>query len=97
MNQERIFKVLMGPHISEKATIVAEDVGQVVFRVATDATKTEIKQAVEQLFEVKVTSVRVLNSKGKTKRTRYGIGQRASIRKAYVRLAEGHDINFGSE
>jgi len=94
MNQERIFKVLMGPHISEKATIVAEDGGQVVFCVASNATKTEIKQAVEQLFEVKVASVRVLNSKGKIKRTRYGMGRRDSIRKAYVRLAEGHDIDF---
>ncbi|MEH6822295.1 MAG: 50S ribosomal protein L23 [Motiliproteus sp.] len=97
MNQERIFKVLLGPHISEKATIVAEDAQQVVFRVASDATKPEIKKAVEQLFEVKVASVRVLNVKGKTKRTAHGMGQRKSIRKAYVRLAEGHDIDFVGE
>ena len=97
MNQERIYKVLLGPHISEKATIVADDGGQVVFQVAADATKPEIKKAVEQLFEVKVASVRVLNAKGKTKRTRFGMGQRDNIRKAYVRLAEGHDIDFIGE
>ncbi len=97
MNQERIFKVLLGPHISEKATIVAEDAQQVVFRVAPDATKPEIKKAVEQLFEVKVDSVRVLNVKGKTKRTARGMGKRKGIRKAYVRLADGHDIDFIGE
>ncbi|MEH6650413.1 MAG: 50S ribosomal protein L23 [Motiliproteus sp.] len=97
MNQERIFKVLLGPHISEKATIVAENSQQVVFRVASDATKPEIKKAVEQLFEVKVAKVCVLNAKGKTKRTAHGMGQRKSIRKAYVRLAEGHDIDFVGE
>ncbi len=97
MNQERIYQVLLGPHISEKATIVADDGGQVVFRVAADATKPEIKKAVEQLFEVKVASVRVLNAKGKTKRTRYGIGNKDNIRKAYIRLAEGHDIDFIAE
>lgn len=97
MNQERIYKVLLGPHISEKATIVAEDAQQVVFRVAPDATKPEIKKAVEQLFEVKVDSVRVLNAKGKTKRTARGLGKRNDIRKAYVRLADGHDIDFIGE
>ena len=97
MNQERVFKVLLGPHISEKATIVAEDAQQVVFRVASDATKPEIKKAVEQLFEVKVDTVRVLNVKGKTKRTARGMGKRKDIRKAYVRLAEGHDIDFIGE
>ena len=97
MNQERIFTVLLGPHISEKATIVAENASQVVFRVAPDATKVEIKKAVEQLFEVKVASVRVLNVKGKTKRTARGLGKRNDVRKAYVRLAEGHDIDFIGE
>lgn len=96
MNQERIFKVLLGAHVSEKATVVADDNGQVVFRIAPDVTKLEIKQAVEQLFEVKVDSVQVLNVKGKTKRNRFGTGQRNSIRKAYVRLAAGHDIDFMS-
>jgi large subunit ribosomal protein L23 len=96
MNQERIYKVLVGPHISEKATIVADNGDQVVFRVVADATKSEIKRAVEQLFEVKVAAVRVLNTKGKTKRTRFGMGRRNNMRKAYVRLAAGQDIDFTS-
>jgi large subunit ribosomal protein L23 len=94
MNPERIYQVLMGPHISEKATIVAEGADQVVFRVASDATKQEIKAAVEQLFDVKVAGVNVLNAKGKTKRTMRGLGKRNDVRKAYVRLAEGSEIDF---
>lgn len=93
MNQERIYKVLLGPHISEKASRAAE-AGQVVFRVAPDATKPEIKAAVEQLFDVKVVSVSVLNQKGKVKRTVRGLGKRNGLRKAYVTLAEGQDIDF---
>ncbi|WP_369919923.1 50S ribosomal protein L23 [Marinomonas polaris] len=91
---ERIYKVLLGPHISEKATIVAEGNGQYVFCVTGDATKPEIKQAIEALFEVKVESVRTLNHKGKTKRTVRGLGKRKDVKKAYVRLAEGQDIDF---
>lgn len=94
MNQERIYKVLLGPHVSEKATVVADKDGQFVFRVASDATKPEIRAAVEQLFEVKVRNVQVLNVKGKTKRTARGMGKRSDVRKAYVRLADGHDIDF---
>jgi len=94
MNQERIYQVVFGPHISEKATIVAEDNSQYVFRVANDATKPEIKKAVEQLFEVKVESVRTLIQKGKTKRTQRGMGKRNDIKKAYVRLAAGQEIDF---
>ena len=94
MNQERVYKVLLGPHISEKATIVAEDSQQVVFRVSSDATKPEIKTAVEQLFNVKVAAVNVLNAKGNTKRTQRGLGKRNDVRKAYVRLAEGSEIDF---
>ena len=94
MNPGRIYQVLLGPHISEKATIVAEGSQQVVFRVAADATKPEIKKAVEQLFDVKVTGVNIVNVKGKTKRTQRGMGKRADVRKAYVCLADGHDIDF---
>jgi len=94
MNPERIYKVLLGPHISEKATIVAEGSEQVVFRVAKDATKPEIKAAVEKLFNVKVESVNVLNQKGKTKRTMRGMGKRSDVRKAYARLADGSEIDF---
>ena len=96
MNQERIYKVLMGPHVSEKATMLAESNNQVVFKVAADATKPEIKAAVEQLFDVKVASVQVVNIKGKIKRTRYGMGKRNDVRKAYVRLQDGQDIDFMS-
>jgi large subunit ribosomal protein L23 len=94
MKQERIYQVLLGPHISEKATIVADGSQQVVFRVTKDATKPEIKQAVEELFNVKVKGVNVLNAKGKTKRTQRGLGKRSDVRKAYVALADGSEIDF---
>jgi large subunit ribosomal protein L23 len=93
MNQERIYQVLLGPHVSEKASMVGEK-GQVVFKVAADATKPEIKKAVEQLFNVTVEGVQVLNRKGKLKRTARGFGKRADLRKAYVKLAAGQDIDF---
>jgi large subunit ribosomal protein L23 len=96
MNRERLFKVLIGPVVSEKATMAAEKSNQVVFRVATDAAKREIKAAVESLFKVKVEGVRVVNTKGKIKRTRHGEGKQKNVRKAYVRLAEGNDIDFAS-
>lgn len=94
MNQERLMKVILEPHISEKSTNVAEQGNQVVFKVTTDATKSEIKQAVEKLFNVTVQGVQVSNTKGKTKRTRFGVGKRKDWKKAYVRLSEGDDINF---
>ncbi len=94
MNQERLYKVILGPVVSEKAALVGEQSGQVVFKVATDSRKEEIKAAVEHLFEVKVLDVRVMNVKGKTKRTRYGMGVRSDWKKAYVRLEQGQDIDF---
>ena len=94
MNQERIFKVLSAPHISEKATVVSDKHNQIVFKVAKDATKAEIKAAVEQLWEVKVESVRTLVMKGKTKRFGRGMGKRADWKKAYVSLQDGFDIDF---
>ena len=93
MNQERVYKVLLGPLVSEKATMVG-DLGQVVFKVAPDATKPEIRRAVEQLFNVDVVKVQVSNRKGKNKRTIHGMGKRDDLRKAYVRLADGQDIDF---
>ena len=93
MNQERIYKVLLGPHVSEKTSMVGEH-GQVVFRVASDATKPEVKKAVEQLFNVTVEGVQIMNRKGKLKRTARGFGKRNDVRKAYVKLAEGQDIDF---
>lgn len=98
MNQERIMKVLLAPHVSEKTTRAAEEGNQVVFRVLPDATKTEIKKAVELLFDVTVISVQVSNMKGKLKRFGQSIGRRKDWKKAYVKLAEGQDIDFiGSE
>ena len=94
MNQERIFTILIGPHVSEKATIVADQNNQYVFKVASDATKPEIKAAIEALFEVSVTKVNVVNLKGKAKRTARGIGKRGDTRKAYVTLGEGQEISF---
>lgn len=94
MAQERILTVLLAPHISEKTTQVAESAGTHVFKVSTTATKLEIKQAVEELFEVKVAQVRVMNVKGKTKRFGQRNGKRSDWRKAYVKLAEGQDIAF---
>lgn len=93
MNLERIYKVLLGPHISEKASIAAQR-GQFVFRVTADATKPEIKKAVEHLFNVKVKAVQVLNRKGKLKRTMRGVGKRDDMRKAYVSLVDGQSIDF---
>ena len=93
MNEERIYKVLLGPLVSEKASLAAES-GQVVFRVAIDATKPEVKKAVEALFNVKVEGVQISVLKGKTKRTVRGLGKRKDTKKAYVRLAEGQEIDF---
>ncbi|WP_048306675.1 MULTISPECIES: 50S ribosomal protein L23 [unclassified Halomonas] len=91
MNQERVFKVLLGPHMTEKAAFAAEN-NQYVFKVAKDATKPEIKKAVEALFDKKVDRVQVLNMKGKTKRTAHGTGLRKGYRKAYVTLAAGETL-----
>lgn len=96
MNQERLMQVLVGPVVSEKSTLAGELARQVVFEVLPNATKPEIRKAVEQLFEVKVDQVRVLNRAGKTKRFGRMTGRRKGVRKAYVRLAEGYDIDFGA-
>lgn len=96
MNQERVFKVLLGPHISEKATVLADSKKQFIFKVATDATKLEIKKAVEVLFNVKVAGVRTLNVQGKTKRTMRGLGKRNDWKKAYIALQPGQDLDFAS-
>jgi large subunit ribosomal protein L23 len=94
MNQERIYKIVLGPVISEKSAQLGEGSGQAVFKVLKDAKKSEIKTAIEKLFNVKVESVRVLNVKGKTKRTRHGMGVRSDWKKAYVSLENGQDIDF---
>ena len=94
MNQERLMQVLLAPQISEKATYVAEKNEQVVFRVAPDATKPEVKAAVELLFKVSVESVQIANVKGKKKRFGRFMGSRKSWKKAYVSLMPGQEINF---
>ena len=94
MNQERLMQVLLAPQISEKATWVADKNEQVIFRVASDATKPEIKAAVELLFKVQVESVQVSNLKGKQKRFGRFMGKRRDVRKAYVSLKPGQEINF---
>jgi large subunit ribosomal protein L23 len=94
MKQERLLKVLLAPVISEKATHVADALEQIVFKVTQDATKEEVKGAVELLFKREVISVRVLNVKGKSKRFGRYAGQRKTVRKAYVSLKPGQDINF---
>lgn len=94
MNQERLMKVLLAPHISEKSTLVADKNNQHVFRVIPDATKIEVKRAVEQLFSVRVSDVQLMNIKGKRKRFGARLGRRTNWKKAYVRLLPGDDINF---
>lgn len=95
MNQERLLNIIHGPHISEKTSIISETNNQVTFKVALDATKPEIKQAVESLFDVQVKDVQVLKVKGKTKRTARGkIRRRSDWKKAYVRLEQGQEIDF---
>ncbi|MBM3406950.1 MAG: 50S ribosomal protein L23 [Betaproteobacteria bacterium] len=94
MNQERLTKVLVSPIVSEKATFVADRNNQITFRVLQDATRQEIKAAVELLFKVEVESVQVLNQKGKAKRFGRFSGRRRHVRKAYVSLKAGQEINF---
>ena len=97
MNQERLFNVLLGPVVSEKSTMLADKHNQVAFRVLQDATKVEVKAAVEQLFKVRVEKVAILNQKGRQKRFGRFSGRRSDVRKAYVSLAPGQEINFAQE
>ncbi|MBS1160024.1 MAG: 50S ribosomal protein L23 [Azonexus sp.] len=94
MNQQRLMQVLLAPQISEKATYIAEKHEQIIFRVASDATKPEIKAAVELLFKVEVEGVQVANVKGKVKRFKGATGRRKGWKKAYVSLKPGQEINF---
>lgn len=94
MNKERLMKILLSPVVSEKSAMAADRSKQFAFKVATDATKPEIAEAVELLFDVKVDEVRTVNVKGKQKRFGAMLGRRNNWKKAYVRLQEGHDIDF---
>jgi len=91
MIQERVYQILLGPRVSEKSVALSEE-GQYVFKVATDATKAEVKTAVESLLEVDVVNVRTLNVKGKKKNFGRRQGKRKDWKKAYVRLAEGQSL-----
>ena len=94
MNQQRLMQVLLAPQISEKATYVADKHEQVVFRVASDATKPEVKAAVELLFKVTVEAVQIAVVKGKKKKFGRFMGARKNWKKAYVCLKPGQEINF---
>jgi large subunit ribosomal protein L23 len=96
-NSERLFNVLMAPIVSEKSTMLADKHEQVAFRVRPDATKQEVKAAVELLFKVEVEKVSILNTKGKEKRFGRFEGKRSNVRKAYVSLKPGQEINFAQE
>ena len=96
-DEGRLMQVLVAPIVSEKATMVAENTNAVLFKVLRDATKPEIKAAVEMMFKVQVKGVSVLNQKGKSKRFGKTIGRRDHVRKAFVTLMPGQELNFGGE
>ena len=93
--KERLMNVLIAPHVSEKAARISETGNQFVFRVRNDATRTDVKQAVELMFEVKVHAVQVLNQRGKARRFGQIQGRRSGFKKAYVRLVAGQTIDLG--
>lgn len=94
MNQERLMKVILAPVVSEKSNMLAEKRNQMVFKVLKDATKTEIKAAVELLFNVQVASVTTTTTKGKTKRFGRILGRRSDVKKAYVSLVAGQELDL---
>jgi large subunit ribosomal protein L23 len=96
-DEGRLMQVLIAPIVSEKATMVAEKSNAVTFKVLQDATKHEIKAAVQLMFKVEVKGVSVVNIKGKTKRFGKSVGRRDNVRKAYVTLKPGQELNFVGE
>jgi large subunit ribosomal protein L23 len=96
VNSYQLASVLEAPIVSEKSTLAAEKNKQFVFKVQKQATKKQVKSAVELMFKVEVDSVRVLNVKGKQKRFGKTLGQRSDWKKAYVKLKPGHDIEFSA-
>jgi large subunit ribosomal protein L23 len=94
MNKERLMNVLIQPHVSEKSATIAEKANQYVFRVRSDASKVDVKQAVELMFEVKVEGVNLLNKPGKSRRFKNIAGKRSGYKKAYVSLQAGQSIDF---
>lgn len=96
MNEQRIYDVILGPLTTEKSVRISDRHRQIAFKVAKDATKCLVKQAVSKLFSVEVTGVQMVRLKGKNKQFRQRSGRRSDWKKAYVSLAEGHDINFAN-
>ena len=96
-DESRLAQVLVAPIVSEKATSAAEKNNQVLFKVLRDATKPEIKAAVELMFKVEVADVRTVNQKGKSKRFGRSMGRRDHVKKAYVSLKPGQELNFSGE
>lgn len=94
INEERLLRVIKAPHVSEKASTATEKTNTIVLKVVKDATKSEIKQAVQTLFDVKVERVNTLIAKGKTKRHGKRIGRRSDWKKAYVTLEDGQNLDF---
>jgi large subunit ribosomal protein L23 len=94
MSNDRLYKILLSPRVTEKTTQIGEDSNQYVFHVVSDASKKEVKGAVELLFDVNVETVRIVNVKGKNKSFRMRPGKRSDWKKAYVRVQEGQVIDF---
>ena len=94
MNPERVYTVLLEPHISEKVSILGDKANQYAFKVAKDSTKAEIREAVETLFSVKVEKVTTVNVKGKMKRTVHGANRKKNWKKAYITVTEGQEIDY---
>ena len=94
MSKNRLYKVLLSPRVTEKTTLIGEGSNQYVFQVIKDANKSEVKGAVEMLFDVNVESVRIVNVKGKNKSFRMRPGKRSDWKKAYIRLKQGQEIDF---
>lgn len=92
--QERLMRILLKPHLSEKGSLISEKNKQFIFKISSDSNKQEVKQAVEMLFNVQVHSVQVCNTKSKVRRFKQILGQRKAWKKAYVTLKEGFDIDF---
>ena len=90
-------KVILMPHVSEKSVMIADNVKQQTFKVASEATKKDVKDAIEKLFEVEVTNVNILSVTGKTKVFGRSIGKRKNYKKAYVTLKDGQDIDLGGD
>ena len=94
MNQERIFTVLREPHISEKVSVLGDVANQYAFKVSVDATKAEIREAIETIFKVSVKNVSTVNVKGKTKKTARGMSRKKNWKKAYVTVAAGQELDY---